>query len=143
LTSGIKQDWYGQTFGLIGWNYVKIPSLARSLLFACLIITILWLAPARPSTKLEPLLFLSAGLLAIIAIVIFFYFFFNTVGSSYISGIQGRYFIPALPFLLYAIAKLNGSIKVTMSDSVAVILFSVVSGLSLAISLGSYFAITY
>jgi uncharacterized membrane protein len=143
VSNSVLQDWYGQTWGQLGWNYVKIPSAIRSLLLAALILIALWIKPAPAKEKSAAYIYVISAVATVVGLITFFYLIFNAVGTPLISGVQGRYFIPALPFLFYGAGRLIPSIKVVMSPTTASFIFPTVSTICLIASTLVYFSATY
>jgi len=139
----VIQDWYGQTFGLLGWNYVQTPSPVRYLLLMSLIVVSLWYYPKIKNGKPASWLFILAAATTMVGFVLFFYLIYNGVGSPLISGVQGRYFIPALPFLFYGLGRIIKPIRIHMTEATVTILVCSISLISLLASVLLYYSATY
>jgi uncharacterized membrane protein len=142
--SATNNNWADSTFGLLGYNFVLIPGFVIMALVFCLSMATFYRAPPSKnvlSTKL-PDLMLADGLLVFISIIGAFYLQYNPVGTKVIDGIQGRYFIPLLPFILLGLSRLL-PIKITMGPRLATALFGVLLSLSLISSILYYHYVTY
>lgn len=87
-------------FGAFGWMRVFMPI---SWYFLYFLVAILFLAsePEKQSNKLARLAFPLAAAICMLGISLSMYLIFTPVGHKYTLGIQGRYLIPIMPFLLY------------------------------------------
>lgn len=97
-------DYWGQSLiGNLGYNTVKTPYLLVLVSYAVLFIAALY-AVSTYSRKVG-VLYLMIGSLSALSVIFLLYATFNPVGSSEIAGVQGRYFIPCMPFILLGIVK--------------------------------------
>lgn len=116
------EGWLQGSIGILGYNGVPTPYPMVVLVCISLLLSAIWAAPAF---RKSAWLFLLFGSVSSLAVIVLLYMTFNPVGSDIISGVQGRYFIPLLPFLLLGLAKLipftlNASRKFTPLYFVAV-----------------------
>jgi uncharacterized membrane protein len=93
------------TIGALGWNGFIPTALA---FFAVAVLTIALLYRDEKSTPERPLRYTSliAGLAAIGMVFTLFYIAYTPVGLNTIYGVQGRYFIAALPMIGYGLQAL-------------------------------------
>lgn len=89
----------------LGWGEIKIPPLVIG---ASVLALLLGLTvddrPWRPNPAISMLLVLGIAC-SILGIFLSLYLGFSPVGADHIDGIQGRYFLPLLPFLAIALPK--------------------------------------
>ncbi|HUD06063.1 MAG TPA: DUF2142 domain-containing protein [Candidatus Saccharimonadales bacterium] len=144
--SAYKNDWFSQTFGLLGWNYVLIPTAIIGLLFVTLCMVSLYDKDPKEKhagmNRLQPKVLLGLGALVSLSILYVFYATYSVVGSHTINGVQGRYFIPALPFIFYGLAKLV-PMRVLMTEKTVRVLVPCISIFALIVSAAVYFRVTY
>ncbi|MGK0363583.1 MAG: putative membrane protein [Saprospiraceae bacterium] len=94
-------------FGKFGWekNYLPFP-----VIFGLLLLTIISALRKEKienpiSTKWKPAL-LSIAFIISVALSFTLYLQWDKVGSDFISGLQGRYFIPVLPLVWFAFPRI-------------------------------------
>ena len=87
-------------------------------------------------TRRQRILFLLCALFVYLAFLVGMMVWWTKAGTSIIQGIQGRYFIPVLPLILFSLYGLNKK-EVRKGFGHAVILASIVLSLS---SLANMFA---
>lgn len=123
-------SWVEGAIGLLGSNSVFLPEP-----FVTALIVLLALAALRgPRSWGVGIVFLVCAAAAIAAIVIALYLTFNPVGAPFAAGVQGRYWIPVLvPFL--AGVGMVLPIRVTMSERIAAVTFTVVPVAALVVAL--------
>jgi uncharacterized membrane protein len=103
--------------GAIGiqYSFERIfPSLYCQLWWACIVVAFAGLAfSPRPGAARGNALFVSFLLLATYWLILLVaYVDWTEVGMDFIWGMQGRYLLPLLPFLLFVIPQLRGRFKV-------------------------------
>ena len=144
--SVITQSWYEQTFGLLGFNYVALPAIVVGLLSMVLAVAIVVTTkpdnPKEAGPKGQALILLAAALGAALSIVTALYLAFNTVGGPWIEGVQGRYFLPVLPFMLYGLSQLL-PLRAEAGEGFARAFFSGSLAVALAFSVYWYWIVTY
>lgn len=96
------KDWVQSAIGLLGYNTIPTPYPLTMLMCFVLIVAALYVPRVR---KTQALVLLGLGLLSSIAVIVLLYATFNTVGSAIVTGVQGRYFIPCIPFMAIGIAR--------------------------------------
>ncbi len=97
--------------GKIGWTSIIVPHFILFTFAAILIIATLYTntSPVKLTESWEnkvPAIMLFAGAVTILSIYGVLYLTFTPVGKNIVEGVQGRYFIPAAPFILFGLAKL-------------------------------------
>lgn len=137
-------DWVKQIIGSFGANFISTPIIVTYL-------NIIWLSliPLFVTEKIKSALpkkiaslMLIHGVVAICAIITFLYLTWNPVGASAVGGVQGRYFLPVLPLILYgATASMKQRIVVSEKAMIATVI--IIAGASLILSAGWYYKIIY
>lgn len=132
---------YGLTAS-VGWNYVGLPLLGTVIISILVFMATSQAQETLKNTGRLNLYMLIAGLVAIMGIFVTLYVTFTAVGDNTIQGVQGRYFIPALPFVLYGIARLLPKMQ-ERAPGKSLAFYS--SGMVIVLALGSlwYFLSTY
>ncbi len=134
--------WVGGIFGLLGWNVVGLSSILVLLLASALVLATFYAKEDNIKEKNLvrnlSILFCSVG--CVVFTIVIFYLVYTPVGYDLIEGVQGRYFIPAIPFIVYGIGKIV-PIRVLMSERAATVLFSSVAMIGLLGSLLIYRAV--
>lgn len=93
-------------FGALGFGYVHIPGIAQlasiiGLCIACMV------ADELKFSKLVWWAIVAAGvLLGAVSIFATLYMTWSRVGGNFIEGVQGRYFMPLLPFMCILIVRI-------------------------------------
>ena len=102
LTHNFRSFYLDTMIGRLGWLSVRLPSLLVSLYLLMLIIVALFDADPRirPDWK-QRLVITGTGIVIIALIETAMYLLWTPIGQPEILGIQGRYFIPVLPFILF------------------------------------------
>jgi uncharacterized membrane protein len=136
-----NQDAYlNSVIGALGWNFIVVPGTVVALLCAVLWVVALGAKNAVP--KGWALIFLGAGLLGVASIFLSLYLVFSPLHGHIIYGVQGRYFLPLLPFLLLGLARFV-PIKVGFSSRAASWLFPGLAVLALGVAAAYYTIGTY
>ncbi|OGO38382.1 MAG: hypothetical protein A2W35_04015 [Chloroflexi bacterium RBG_16_57_11] len=122
---------YGQFYinsfiGWFGWLTAPMPDFVYFLFLIGLSLAILGDMQNRFAlTKGQKIIFLSVFLLYIVGMMISMYIYWTPPANSIIEGVQGRYFIPIVPLLLYHAASLRrpewGRLDRLFTGSVSVI----------------------
>jgi uncharacterized membrane protein len=115
--------WVNSTVGEFALNTVQLPLGAVVLADIMIVASVFYASNelVRYRNYAAALGFIS--ILAALGILITLYLTFTYVGKTYIDGVQGRYFIPLIPFFFVAVAVVIPA-KVLMSPKTAAILFS-------------------
>jgi len=113
VTHSLAQNpWFWrQMIGVLGWLTIVLPSWMYSLWIGVLVLVALALLfeagpEPRPKSELAVAGLLGVGLSAW-AIMLAQYLGWTEVGATLIDGVQGRYFLPLVPFLAVAIPCLR------------------------------------
>lgn len=128
--------------GLLGWNFVGLPAYLVVIAVMILVLTALYSAQDKNPNKHQSYVLLTAGIMTVIGVFLVLYMTFNPVGAPKIGGIQGRYFLPALPFLLIGLGKLM-PLEVKASETTMRYFCVVSSIIVLMTSVAYYVAATY
>lgn len=133
----VQPNIYRSLFGNFTWDRAPLPLVFNFMLLICLILGCFVRANGESIRKytsrqenLLKLIMLSVAFITILLISTALYIYFSTKGSSYILGIQGRYFIPILPLLLIPFA--GGHLrhqKIAKINIVVIIIMSLIAGL--------------
>lgn len=127
-------EWNQSLIGMLGYNTIATPFIFTY--FAGIVLVLAALYDNKYSRN-QAILLLGFGLISALAVITVLYGTFNPVGSSVLSGVQGRYFIPCLPFILLGLFRLL-PIKLTIKDKAVVPLFAGSSFLILYVTLYAY-----
>jgi len=124
-----SREWMQSLVGSLGYNSIFVPY--PLLILSLIVIVIAGLTSQVPRERVTQL-FAWTSLLSIIAVIVILYATFNTVGSDVVKGVQGRYFIPCIAFLLYGMAyflPLSGQVRrlrfLYISTAILVLYFTV------------------
>jgi Predicted membrane protein (DUF2142) len=113
IFNSIKQAGLFYLYGLIGWFgwlTVPLPDFVYWLFLIGLALAILGDMQGHFAlTKWQTSIFLSVFLMYIVGVMLSMYLFWTPLANSIIEGVQGRYFIPIIPLLLYIMASLRRS----------------------------------
>lgn len=122
LTKGI--------FGLFGWSFIEASIVTVILSSILIFVASLYglKVPPRLNKKFGSLLVLT-GLLCAGGITTILYLTYNVVGASYIYGLQGRYFLPLIPFILYGV-KLIVNVRIIEAKTVLLRVFFVLGSIA-------------
>jgi uncharacterized membrane protein len=149
INSVTTQDWVSQMIGIFGTSFIIIPSLAIQILLILLAFTAFIKTEHLDNDKKEirhtkfcGLLFLSTGILACLAIITSLYLTYTHIGASMVEGIQGRYFIPVIAFILVGLRMLTRS-RLIISEKSARIFFASTIIFSLIYSIAWYYKVLY
>lgn len=127
-------EWNQSLIGMLGYNTIATPFIFTY--FAGIVLVLAALYDNKYSRN-QALLLLGFGLLSALAVITILYGTFNVVGSPTLAGVQGRYFIPCLPFILLGLFRLL-PVKLTIKDTAAAPLFACSSFLILYVTLYAY-----
>jgi uncharacterized membrane protein len=128
-----RQDWFSGIIGRFGYSYKTLPQFLIILHGLVLILLAFFSPEKRPEFKSwQKFIMIMVGFLSIAAIIVGFYLN-SPVGAKNIFGLQGRYFIPAIPLIFFALynqkfrnTKWEDSSKLILSIySVLVLLYTV------------------
>ncbi len=105
-------------YGVFSWLTYKLP-LAFILMGYTLLLTAFLYVENKDldSKRLKQLSVIQTGifLASLVSIALALYLVWTKVGSSQVSGIQGRYFIPIIPLLIPLFVLLSQKVRVTFS----------------------------
>jgi len=124
-----------QTVGYLGWNYVTLPLISIIASYTLLLSAGLYKDNSEEgaTTKWQGGGSLLLGGLLVVGVLTAFYVTFSGQRAAYISGVQGRYFIPALAFIFYGIGRLL-PIRMSMDEKQAIWVFGVANALCLFVA---------
>ena len=136
LSNIAESQWYAQSLGLLGHNFVIVKDFVLYLETTLLVLAI-FLKSNMPEKRRSGLISIALGICTILSIIVTLYLVYNPVGSKIIDGVQGRYFLPILPFIFYGIAVIL-PIRIEMPVWFQKVLFPSVSGFGLLSALFFY-----
>ena len=119
IHSAMSEDWVTPMFGMFGQTLVTMPTILAYVL--ALVGGLTAFIALQRTTKLPKIshktgwYFVIVSVLAAIAVATTLYLSWTPVGGKYIQGVQGRYFIPGLIFLIAgvgAIARKESHIEI-------------------------------
>jgi uncharacterized membrane protein len=108
-TLNIDFEFYFYTFvGYFGWLTTPLPNFVY-LIFLVVLVIAFFGDTRKPFalTQQQKFIFLIVLCLYIVGIMLSMYLYSTPLAADQISGVQGRYFIPVFPILLYLIVSLD------------------------------------
>jgi hypothetical protein len=132
-TLNIDFEFYFYTFiGYFGWLTTPLPNFVYLIFLAVLFIA--FFSDIKKSftlTQQQKYIFLIVLCLYILGVLLSMYLYSTPLAAEKVNGIQGRYFIPVFPLLLYLIVSLDAPVftinplveKIAFGFLVPVILF--------------------
>ncbi len=147
LNSIINIDWVPQIIGIFGSSFILVPMPIVYTLVSLLALTTLIKLDSDKrletnKAKVQSAIYIIASMASVAAIITTLFLAYTRVGLELVSGVQGRYFIPILPFLLYGIRILIRS-RLNVSDVSARVAYPIITSLCLAVSILWYYKILY
>jgi uncharacterized membrane protein len=130
--------------GSFGANFISTPIIVTYLNIIWLSILSLFATEkikAVLSRKLAGLI-VAHGVIVGFAIITFLYLSWNPVGASAVGGVQGRYFLPVLPVILYGLTAFTKQ-RIVISERAMLTTLTIIAGVSLLMSAGWYYKIIY
>ncbi|MHB8439394.1 MAG: DUF2142 domain-containing protein [Acidimicrobiales bacterium] len=138
--------WFWEMIGNLGWNYVYLPIVLVCVVVVVLVLAALYSHHAASGTILSDRhldwLMLTVGSVTCLSIVYSFYTTYTVVGEHSVQGVQGRYFLPALPFVMYGLGRV-APMRLTMSPRAALAFFSLGIPATLLVTSLVYYSATY
>lgn len=99
--------YYTELVGTIGWLAMPLPPISYALAVTGMLLSILIRRPSEPIvSRVSALWQLLMVLGGVVLIELALYVTWNPVGSPFIEGVQGRYFLPLLGLFLLALHTL-------------------------------------
>lgn len=127
--------WNQSIVGLLGYNTVNTPYILTYTITTCFVLASFLASEIRKRTAL---IFVISGFISILASIVLLYASFNIIGSKQILGVQGRYFTPALFFILAGVPSLL-QIKIEAREATIVPLLLGASTLTLYSMVAIYY----
>jgi uncharacterized membrane protein len=140
-------DWGPQVIGLFGSSFILIPGF----IFQILLIGISLIAfmntkqdidDSRKSNTRTAAVYLLICLLLVIGIASTLYLTWTPVGANLIQGVQGRYFLPIVVFVLMGMRMLTRA-RLMVSQRSIMIGSTLLSSTTLLVSILWYYRILY
>ncbi len=126
----------------VGWNYIDIPLMVLVVLCVTIFIAAIYARKELVPIRKTLLLVTVISLIGVISIFGILYAAFTPVGSKYVDGIQGRYFIPFLiPIMMTIACYIPFEIKMNKNTAMYTIGLATLSGL--LFSVVYYYLCTY
>lgn len=97
--------YFTEMIGVLGFNIVAVPGIVIVMEALAFVIAAVTAGTAKISKSIGYWMIGAAGL-SWLMIITALYLSYSAVGAPEISGIQGRYFLPVLPFFLVGVALL-------------------------------------
>jgi len=137
-TAALLPAWLDGLVGNLGYFDVEIPAAATALgLGAVVASATLERSPLRLSGRL---LLLATSVVCALAVLAMAYLGWTPVGSDKIQGVQGRYFLPLLPFALAALPAVPPAARRGLRIAVVASLVAVLA-ISAAAMVQAYYAL--
>jgi len=106
--SKYSEGWFYGFVGIFGWLTIQMPDFVYFLfLVSVSLAMIVDLKKPLVMTREQRTIFLGIFVIYFVGLITSMYLFWNPVGYSVATGVQGRYFIPILPLLLYLVVSLK------------------------------------
>lgn len=99
-------DFVPQMIGLFGTSFIFIPGIISDALLVTLVISMFTKESEEKgefSDKKTGLLYVLAGILVSVAVITTLYLTWTPVGGLLVAGVQGRYFLPVMAFVVIGI----------------------------------------
>jgi uncharacterized membrane protein len=147
LNSILVLDWVPQVIGLFGSSFVFVPGLVFQVLliglaFLTLVETRETAHDSRDINKKSAAVLLVAAAATTSAIIVTLYLDWTPVGWNLVQGVQGRYFLPVVAFLLLGVRSWT-TFRLKTTDKQLAVVCTVIATASLLISSLWYFRILY
>ncbi len=143
-------NWPPLIIGTFGSSFILMPWLVVDSLMLILVATAFIKISANHNedreetqhTKLSGLMFILASALTCLAVATTLFLTWTHIGGYLVEGIQGRYFIPAICFVLLGLRMITKT-RLVVSEKNAKIFFASVTTLCLMCSVLWYYKILY
>ncbi len=147
LNSFLYIDWMPQIMGVFGTSFIFIPMPLVYVLVSLLVLTAFIKLDSDTNTekndkKIQAFAYLGVSIASVTAVITSLFLAFTTIGAEFVRGVQGRYFIPILPFFLYGIRILIRS-RFKVAEKSARIAYPLIMTLCLTISILWYYKVLY
>jgi len=120
--------------GVFGYHYYALPNFVYALYFLGFLIFSFFYESEIDLNKKDKRIIFSLILLFILCTFLIFYCMANQVGSPTIDGVQGRYFIPLIPLILFILPKRKTIKNNILANSIKSVYLSLL-GISLVLSI--------
>ncbi len=104
-------NYWQEMIGVSGYAYWKMPAFVYWLYPALVLVALLSEGAGANLDRRRRAILLGVGLAHTLGVMLVLYLTLSPVGSQTIVGIQGRYFIPGLPYLLLGLAPATPVIR--------------------------------
>ncbi len=100
-----------ELIGVSGYDYWKLPNFMYILMPICLTFVALFEPVQTPLTSKQRVGLLIISIFVFLFTSLVFYLVYSDPGSQTINGIQGRYFIVALPLIFFCLQRMSTTTK--------------------------------
>ena len=142
-------DWIPQMIGIFGTSFIYMPTPVIDLLLVLLVmVSFIKTTPLDTEEKdinhkkISGLVFVLAGLSASVVVITVLHLACSPLGSTYIWGVQGRYFLPIVGFLLIGMKMLT-KVRLIVSEKSARIFIPSIIVFSLIYSMLWFYKVLY
>lgn len=133
------EGWSQDIVGRLGYNLISTPYILVITTISMLVAAGLYV---KDYTKRVAALFFVLGALSVFSVIFLLFATFNTTGASLVAGIQGRYFIPCIPFVLIGLARFI-PVSINVTNHKAALLFGSVAAITLYSTVYIYITALY
>ena len=126
----------------IGWNETPLPIIFILLILSGVVLAALYARQEYVGIRKKVYILSALAFVGILSIFGVLYVAFNPTGYSTVDGVQGRYFIPFIPFVAMLLV-LHMPLTLTIKDRLAPYIFGAISITCLVASLIYYYLSTY
>jgi uncharacterized membrane protein len=101
-----ESNYVASLLSMLGWNYVQTPVV--TMLLSVILLVIVAFYAREELLKAKKVVLISAGvaLVCVLSVFAIMYLTFNPIGANIINGVQGRYFLPMLAFIISGVTVL-------------------------------------
>lgn len=100
----LRKEWFTGMISSFGYSYVRLPEwliFIHGLMF--IVVAFLESEKKYILSRLQKSIMLIIGLATCLIVILGMFIVNSPVGSDFVFGLQGRYFIPAIPFILISL----------------------------------------
>jgi uncharacterized membrane protein len=143
-SSMVHQAWplSREAIGVLGWINVDLPGWLYVTLIAALLASLAAEREQRPLPPGAAVWWIGLCGLCVLLIELALYLYWTRVGGGVVRGLQGRYFLPLLPFMGCALASLTAKVGPARPVNVVTVgIWAILLGSTLtlhAVLIGSY-----
>ena len=94
-------------YGVLGWLAIHLPTVGLWAVVLAALIFLQYRGETIPTTARQRAVMAGTGLTFVVAVSLALYVGWTSVGGAVVNGLQGRYFIPIIPLLLFGLYGLR------------------------------------